>query len=427
MNAPGIEAEVDVRSAVSDERWAVEAFVAELPLEGMPGGPFGDDAFEFCGRLSARLLAGGREAHPAVVSLGYWLRPASLSRMRDSLASAERPGVIIVPRGRVFHITPANVDTMFAYSWVLAMLAGNVNIVRLSSHRTEIGQRVLDAVAVTLADEHFRALRERNRLVTTSHDDRVSEALSAIADVRVIWGGDLTVEHFRRFPMPPRGRDVTFPNRHSFALIDSAAVATAPDSEVARLADRFFNDAYWFDQGACSSPRLVVWRASDAATNRVARQRLRAALADAIEARGYETETGMAIAKMVFAYRRAAVIEGLGYDRVSNETTWLELPSLTSYSREHCGGGLFFDYLSNDIAEDLGRLVGAADQTVACFGIDRDTAVDLARKLNGRGIDRWVAIGQALEFDAIWDGYDLLQEYVKRVVIDLPAGRQAAP
>jgi hypothetical protein len=73
----------------------------------------------------------------------------------------------------------------------------------------------------------------------------------------------------------------------------------------------------------------------------------------------------------------------------------------------------------------LEALVTARDQTVACYGIERETAVALARRLNGRGIDRWVSIGQALAFSSTWDGYDLLQEYVKRVVVDLPAGSTA--
>jgi hypothetical protein len=129
----------------------------------------------------------------------------------------------------------------------------------------------------------------------------------------------------------------------------------------------------------------------------------------------------MIIAKMVFAYRHAAEIDGLRVERDSNEVTWLELPSLTGYDRDHCGGGLFFEYVADDVGAVLETLVTARDQTVACYGIDRETAVALARRLNGRGIDRWVTIGQALAFTPTWDGYDLLQEYVKRVVVDLPA------
>ena len=54
-----------------------------------------------------------------------------------------------------------------------------------------------------------------------------------------------------------------------------------------------------------------------------------------------------------------------------------------------------------------------------CYGLDRDAVHELARELNGRGIDRFVPVGRALEFNATWDGFDLLGEFVKRVVIDV--------
>ncbi|MFC6804089.1 acyl-CoA reductase [Deinococcus caeni] len=38
-----------------------------------------------------------------------------------------------MPRGLVFHVPPANVDTIFIYSWLMSVLAGNRNVIRLSS------------------------------------------------------------------------------------------------------------------------------------------------------------------------------------------------------------------------------------------------------------------------------------------------------
>ena len=108
-----------------------------------------------------------------------------------------------MPRGRVLHITPANVDTMFAYSWILALLVGNSNIVRITSRTTDPTRRILDATHRLLVDPAFDDLRRQNHIVLTGHDDRVSRQLSSVADVRVVWGGDTTVEHFREFALPP--------------------------------------------------------------------------------------------------------------------------------------------------------------------------------------------------------------------------------
>jgi hypothetical protein len=247
----------------------------------------------------------------------------------------------------------------------------------------------------------------------------VSRGLSSVADVRVVWGGDATIEHFREFPLPPRGRDVTFPDRQSLAILDADAVGRADDAELRALADRFFNDAYWFDQAACSSPRLLIWAARHGDSAEDARRRFRSAVADAIRRRSYEAETGAVLEKMALGLRIAAVTDGVRYSRDSNEATWVMLPALSAYGREHCGGGLFFEVVSHDLEDDLASFLTSSDQTVVCYGVDRDRALTLARQLNGRGIDRWVRIGEALTFGHIWDGYDLLQEFARRVVVDL--------
>ena len=410
----------DLRSAVSDEIWSVDELVASVRASAPDTPPFDDSLVELCGALSRELLsAPGTRGQPAAVALGYWLRPASVARAREAFRALEDDRTILVPRGTVFHVTPANVDTMFAYSWIPALLAGNANIVRLSARMTDVTRLLLGSVARVLGDPAFERIYRRNHLVFAGHDDHISRGLSSAADVRVVWGGDATVEHFRAFPLPPRGRDVTFPNRHSFAIINADAVAAIDESSLADLADRFFSDAYWFDQGACSSPRLIVWSTRDPGRVDASRRRFRAAVADAIRRRGYVAEPGIAVEKLVLAYRKAAAIPGVRYERNSNEATWVELPDLTHYDRDTCGGGIFFEVMSHDLAADLLSLVSPEDQTVACFGLEPDLVRTLARRLNGRGIDRWVPIGRALEFGRIWDGYDLLQEFSRRVVTDV--------
>ena len=316
------EGVADIRSAISSDTWDLASFLEEL-TETVPGPPFGAEAIEFCTELSGELLRPASGVGQAqLVSLGYWLRPAAIARMRESFERAAGTAVM-VPRGLAFHVTPANVDTMFAYSWLLSLLVGNANVVRISSQETVLASRLLEAIASVLNRPAFAGLLRNNRIIRTGHDDRVAGGLSSIADVRVVWGGDDTVDYFRRFPLPKRGRDLTFPNRHSLALIDAAAVRSSSEEELAALADRFYNDAYWFDQAACSSPRLIVWQAEPGDDARDARDRFQAALSDAILRRNYEVETGLAITKLVFAFRRAAANERLHVEAPSNEVTWV--------------------------------------------------------------------------------------------------------
>ena len=73
-----------------------------------------------------------------------------------------------------------------------------------------------------------------------------------------VLGGDATVEHVRQFPIPVRGRDMVFPDRHSLAVLDAASVAALDEDGLASLANRFFDDAFWFDQANTSAIALVA-------------------------------------------------------------------------------------------------------------------------------------------------------------------------
>ncbi|WP_420872013.1 acyl-CoA reductase [Cohnella rhizosphaerae] len=59
--------------------------------------------------------------------------------------------------------------------------------------------------------------------------------------------------------------ELTFANRFSFSVLSANAIEEAAEAEMDRLVQQFYNDCYWFQQMACSSPRLVfldrrVWR-----------------------------------------------------------------------------------------------------------------------------------------------------------------------
>src|SRR5438876_12279241 len=118
-----------------------------------------------------------------------------------------------VPRGLVFHVPPANVDTIFIYSWLISVLTGNRNIVRLSkraSPQTDVICRVFNATLATAG----RSLRQNTVMLRYGHEPEITEALSAVADVRILWGGDATITAVRSFPLPPHATELTFPDRY---------------------------------------------------------------------------------------------------------------------------------------------------------------------------------------------------------------------
>lgn len=344
--------------------------------------------------------------------MSYWLRSANIERLREAWQRIEDPSVLLVPRGAVFHIPPSNVDTLFVYSWMLSALAGNGNVLRASSKATRATTILLAVVEATLL-QHPRVAAS-TAVVAYVHDDAVTAALSA-ADVRVIWGGDETVRRIRSVPLPPRSIELTFPDRFSMALLDAATVLRISEDDTFALAAKFFNDSYWFDQLACSSPRLIFWRGS-AAEVTAARLRFCHALTRDLVRRSHGVGVGVGLAKFVHTSSEAA--NGLvgRVVRHGNELTVAELHDHSEVPRGGPGGGLFYDLRVDDLHE-LCDLLEGRDQTISHFGFSAEELRALTRQLNGRAIDRMVPVGQALDFDRFWDGHDLLLAFSKRVVI----------
>lgn len=395
---------------------AAEALIGRIAAEPRPR-PFAEEVTAFTARLSSIILGDPRSRPlPEVVALGYWLRPASIRRLAERFATLDGGVGVRGPVGVALHIPPANVDPIFAYSWLLALLCGNASIVRLPRRRGAVADLLLDQIAVALRDHP--AIAAVTAFVEYGHDDAITAALSAEAGLRIIWGGDETIRHIRSLPLSPRGKEVVFADRRSFAAIAAPAFLALDDSAAYTLMDRLALDVFLFDQMACSSVRMLAWcgspQAVEAATQR-AIPLLRKAAAD----RGFTVEPAAALAKYAACQRLAMDFPVSGIDWGDGRLAVIELDPGTPPlwpETDHTGGGLLLQTRINDLA-DLIPLVDLRVQTLAQYGFDRDDLAEFVRRLNGRGIDRIVPLGSAMDFAAIWDGYDLLAEFTRLVTI----------
>lgn len=327
-------------------------------------------------------------------------------------------GALRFPRGLVFHVPPANVDTIFVYSWALSALAGNHNVVRVSSRSAGAAEAVLDALNAALSEVDSSVsdvVRATQRMVTYDRSDEVSGALSLAADLRVIWGGDGSVTALRKYPLAPHARDLTFPDRSSFAVASVAGWQRASAEERRAAAEGFYNDSYWFDQAACSSPRAVFW-VGDESGARSAGQEFRTLLAAVLSAKQHVTEPAMAVQKRVSAYGAAVdgLVKEIAFD--GNGLATLELADPAVLPREWLGAGTFANARVSTLS-DLVPIVLRKDQTVSQFGFMAEELTEFAHELAGRGVDRIVPFGSALTFSAVWDGYDLLHEFSRLVTV----------
>lgn len=377
---------------------------------------------EFLTKFARRLLAPATaRRYPELASLGFFLRKGEIAKALSKLDTGGES--LRFPRGLVFHVPPANVDTIFVYSWALSALAGNHNVVRVSSRSAGAAEAVVEALNAALSDVDpatALAIAATQRMVTYDRSDEVSGALSAAADLRVIWGGDASVRALRQYPLAPHARDLTFPDRSSFAVASVQGWQRSSEQERQAAAEGFYNDSYWFDQAACSSPRAIFWVGDTEGATKAGEQ-FRALLSAVLAGKQHVTEPAMAVQKRVSAYGTAVdgLVTKISFDGAGADTNGLatlELTDPAALPREWLGAGTFANARVAALA-DLVPIVLRKDQTVTQFGFTEPELVQFATELAGRGVDRIVPFGSALTFSAIWDGYDLLAEFSRLVTV----------
>jgi hypothetical protein len=257
-------------------------------------------------------------------------------------------------------------------------------------------------------------LARSNVFLTYEHNQSVSEALSRWSTHRVLWGGDETVTLLRTLPLSPHASERAFGSKFSYCVISIAAYLEASVETVDKLAAGFFNDIFWFDQMACSSPHLLVW-VGPAEQMDTALDRFHPALTREIERRGYHGAPSNAIHRLNFVFDLACDTN-LTADLHQKEFLAVRLSDMAELKKEICGGGLF-THLRVDHLSKVAEASEQRDQTITHFGFSGAELREFARAAGARGLDRFVPVGEALAFEATWDGYDLIGDFLRRVIV----------
>jgi len=117
--------------------------------------PFCDQRVEALNDIANKLMRSPIAAGaPQVLALGFWLRKSAIKQIHRDLLP-QLPNCYSVPRGLAFHLPPANVDTLFAYSWALSFLAGNKNVVRLPSAMNPVAEHLVTTIIEVLREHEL--------------------------------------------------------------------------------------------------------------------------------------------------------------------------------------------------------------------------------------------------------------------------------
>jgi hypothetical protein len=362
---------------------------------------FSDLSVGFLSTLSSVLIKNQLiRRYPDVATFAFFCRKANiLSNKKKYEGDAIRLG-----RGVVFHIAPSNVPVNFAYSMVAGILSGNVNIVRVPSEHFEQVDIICRSIEQVTNIPEFTIYKKRLFLVRYDRQSSVTSGLSSLCDVRVIWGGDETIAQIRESSLPPRSYDVTFADRYSIAVINADALIN--ETNLDKLAEGFYNDTYLFDQNACTAPRLVIWTGKK--ENIVEGKNL---FWEAVQKRlgQYELSSILSIDKLSALYWQSTQCEGIMRVTPKDNKLWrIHVTNLShDIDKYRCAGGYFLEYEAASLNE-LKEIVNRKYQTLAYYGYSRKELSDFLKFNRLNGIDRVVPFGKTMDFDLIWDGYDLI-------------------
>lgn len=382
-------------------------------IDTTPKKPFAEDILDFLDDISKELMRSPEaKAFPDVVTLGFWLRKASVLSLKERFLAKE--SYFRIGRGTAFHIAPSNVPVNYAYSLFTGLLCGNANVVRIPSK--EFPQVEIINKVICRALERHPGMKPYIALVRYGHNREVNDVLSALCDVRVVWGGNATIAELRKSPLPPRAEEIVFADRYSLAVIDSEDYVRLMEIADGRLKDRiasdFYNDTYLSDQNACTSPRVVVWIGSEKE-----------------KAKNIFWESLLAVVKQKYYFQPIqgvdklsteflASVSGLGaMKQVSgreNRLVRIQVSELTPKLMDYRGNsGFFYEYDCDDILAIRDFCNDTHCQTIGLLG-GKDLIEPLLES-GIRGVDRVAQLGRTMDFDLIWDGYHLVEKFTRTI------------
>lgn len=366
--------------------------------------PFDEEILDFFNDLSKILLKEGK-SYSDVVTFGFWCRKAALVKEKEKYDDIN----VRLGRGVVFHSTPSNVPVNFAFSFAAGLLAGNANVVRLPGKPFEQVRIISNAVSNAL--ELHPSLKEYVCFIKYAPDDNLHAYFSNICDSRVVWGGDNTIAELRRAPLKSRATEINFADRYSIALINADRILE--ENNLNRLAKDFYNDTFFSDQNACTSPRIIFWlgskkkEAKDVFWNEI----LKLEKSDYVLAESQSTGKLNAMFKVASKYDLKLKTYGNQYLYCIQVKGFI--PELMDY---RYNSGFFYEVDLNDIKEIIPYCQNRC-QTLGYYGFDKEFLNDFINSNSISGVDRMVPIGKTMDFSLVWDGYDLIRQLSRKITI----------
>ena len=220
--------------------------------------PFDELSIRFLEDLSGEIKKINKiYTYPDLVYLMMWCAKKNLLKLKKKYKSNS----FKIGRGLVFHVCPNNVPVNFIYSFIIGLLSGNSNIVKLPSKNFKERNILLKSINKLFNLKRYQDFKKSNLFINYDHEQEnyLTEHISSKSDARIIWGGDKTIETLKKIITPARCIDVCFADRYSVSIINGKKFNLLKQSSLDLLARKYFYDVYSMDQLACNSPHFLFW------------------------------------------------------------------------------------------------------------------------------------------------------------------------
>jgi hypothetical protein len=370
--------------------------------------PFDDTVCEFLDFFSKDLFNISKKLdRPDLASLAFWCRKNNLIKLKEKHNQEK----IAKGLGLVFHITPSNIPTNFAYSLVFGILTGNNSVIKVPTKKFEEIKIICERINYILKIKKFRSIKNKITIIRYTDKDNITKQISQISDGRLIWGGDNTVKEIKSFRAKTRSIDLTFGDRYSFAVINSESLKKLNENQMMNLIKNFYNDTYLVDQNACSSPHLIIWLGKANKIKNIFWQKLLEYVKE-----NYDHPSIASIDKLSDLYNSIILNKEIKkiktFDKFLYVITLKKLHKNLDNNRGRWG---FFYQIELENFIEIKNFMTDKFQTMTYFGLDKEKLKKFIQNNQINGLNRIVPIGQALNINFYWDGYDILNILTKKI------------
>lgn len=370
--------------------------------------PFNEDKINFLGEISKKILIDKKlNIYPDLKDFGFWCRKKNLIKLKYSLTENKT----LLGRGIALHIPPSNVPMNLAFTMAFGLLAGCENFIRLPENEFPQTKIFLSIIKRIVSAKKFNAIKKSLCVIKYDKCDKKSSFMSELSDVRLIWGGDKTVEKFKEYKTKIKNVDLYFPNKISGSLIYTKKVKKLNSKELSTLAYKFYNDSFLMDQKGCSSPKIIFWLGKN----------------KNIENKFINELSEFITKKYRFDYAKTNnkifLLSELGLNSNQKIKTSLNKIKLTMLNinkppKEHTYsdlsyGAFYIVYLKS--LKDIIKYINSNFQTLSFFGFNKDELKEFIIKNKLKGVDRVMPIGRAFEMGLDWDGYDIIRQMCRTI------------